>query len=222
MIFTKIALAIQYLTLLTFLNLSSPYIADCYYSCWAHWILATLHRWSLYTCGHIRRFCCIWISLFPVAPTLEHRASMKRFVSLQFLNPKTVVILLGRRISLSQDCYLHKHRINADRHPCLVVFEPTTPAFKWVKTIYALDRAATVIGSVFEYMQENSIIKLEFRVNTVVIRQNFVVGFITCLKSKQPLNKWFKMLWTALQSFFFFFGIWILMQAAWKTLIYPK
>jgi hypothetical protein len=29
-------------------------------------------------------------SLFPVAPNLEHRASMKRFVSLQFLNPKTV------------------------------------------------------------------------------------------------------------------------------------
>jgi hypothetical protein len=29
-------------------------------------------------------------SLFPVAPTLEHRASVKRFVSLQFLNPRTV------------------------------------------------------------------------------------------------------------------------------------
>jgi hypothetical protein len=30
------------------------------------------------------------LSLFPVAPTLEHRASVKRFVSLQFLNPKIV------------------------------------------------------------------------------------------------------------------------------------
>jgi hypothetical protein len=31
------------------------------------------------------------LSLFvPVAPTLKHRASVKRFVSLQFLNPKTV------------------------------------------------------------------------------------------------------------------------------------
>jgi hypothetical protein len=30
------------------------------------------------------------LSLFPVAPTLEHRLSVKRFVSLQFLNPKTV------------------------------------------------------------------------------------------------------------------------------------
>jgi hypothetical protein len=27
------------------------------------------------------------LSLFPVASTLEHRASVKRFVSLQFLNP---------------------------------------------------------------------------------------------------------------------------------------
>jgi hypothetical protein len=33
----------------------------------------------------------IWyISLSPVAPALEPRASVKRFVSLQFLNPKTV------------------------------------------------------------------------------------------------------------------------------------
>jgi hypothetical protein len=31
-----------------------------------------------------------FLSLFPVAPTLEHRASVKRSVSLQFLNPKTV------------------------------------------------------------------------------------------------------------------------------------
>jgi hypothetical protein len=29
-------------------------------------------------------------SLSPVALTLEHRASVKRFVSLQYLNPKTV------------------------------------------------------------------------------------------------------------------------------------
>jgi hypothetical protein len=30
------------------------------------------------------------LSLFPVDPTLEHRASVKRFLSLHFLNPKTV------------------------------------------------------------------------------------------------------------------------------------
>jgi hypothetical protein len=29
-------------------------------------------------------------SLLPVVPTLQRRASVKRFVSLQFLNPKTV------------------------------------------------------------------------------------------------------------------------------------
>jgi hypothetical protein len=32
----------------------------------------------------------MYVSLFPVAPTLEHCASVKRFVLLQFLNPKTV------------------------------------------------------------------------------------------------------------------------------------
>jgi hypothetical protein len=30
------------------------------------------------------------LSLFPLASTLEHRASLKHFVSLQFLNPKTI------------------------------------------------------------------------------------------------------------------------------------
>jgi hypothetical protein len=35
-------------------------------------------------------FVNVDISPFPVAPTLEDRASVKRFVSLQFLNPKTV------------------------------------------------------------------------------------------------------------------------------------
>jgi hypothetical protein len=37
-----------------------------------------------------RKLICSLLSLFPVAPTLEHRESVKRFVSLQFLNPKTV------------------------------------------------------------------------------------------------------------------------------------
>jgi hypothetical protein len=32
----------------------------------------------------------LWNTLFLVAPTLEHRAPMKCFVSLQFLNPKTI------------------------------------------------------------------------------------------------------------------------------------
>jgi hypothetical protein len=59
------------------------------------------------------------LSLFPVAPTLEHRASVKRFVSLQFLNLRQSVGLLGRGISPSQRSYLYKHRINTDKYPCL-------------------------------------------------------------------------------------------------------
>jgi hypothetical protein len=43
----------------------------------------------------------------PVAPSLEHRASMKRFVSPQFLNPKTVCRASCTGISPSQGCYLH-------------------------------------------------------------------------------------------------------------------
>jgi hypothetical protein len=51
---------------------------------------------------------------------LEHRASVERFVSLQFLNVRQSVGLLARRISPSHGPCLHtgqhKHRINAHGH----------------------------------------------------------------------------------------------------------
>jgi hypothetical protein len=52
---------------------------------------------------------------------LEHRACVKHFVSLQFLNLRQSVGLLGRRISPSQGRYLPKQRLNTNGHPC----------FKW-------------------------------------------------------------------------------------------
>jgi hypothetical protein len=39
---------------------------------------------------------------------LEHRASVKHFISLQFLNLQQSVGLLEWRISLKQGCYLHR------------------------------------------------------------------------------------------------------------------
>jgi hypothetical protein len=44
---------------------------------------------------------------------------MKRFVSLQFLNPKTVGRTPWTVDQPSQGRYLHKHKINADIHACL-------------------------------------------------------------------------------------------------------
>jgi hypothetical protein len=57
------------------------------------------------------------LSPFPVTPTLEYRASVKRFVSLQFLNPKTIGTIPCTGISPSQGRYLHNNRINTDEHP---------------------------------------------------------------------------------------------------------
>jgi hypothetical protein len=73
---------------------------------------------------------------------LEHRASVKRFVSLQFLNLRHSVGLLGRVISPSQGLYLtqtqNKHRqISMPR----VGYEPRIPVFERAKTVHALDRA---------------------------------------------------------------------------------
>jgi hypothetical protein len=73
---------------------------------------------------------------------LELRASVKRFVSLQF--PRELVGLLGRGISPSQGRYLqHKHRINANIH-ALSGIQTYDPSVRAVEDKFnALDRAAT-------------------------------------------------------------------------------
>jgi hypothetical protein len=69
----------------------------------------------------------------------EHSASVKRFVSLQFLNLRQSVGLLYRgsaRRKVATYTKQHKHTINV----------PAIPVFQRAKTFYALDRAATAIG----------------------------------------------------------------------------
>jgi hypothetical protein len=95
----------------------------------------------------LRNIFSLSLSLFPVAPTLEHRASVELFVSLHFLNPKTV----GRIPWTSQGRYLHKttQTQNKRRQTTmpLVGFEPTIPVFERAKIVHhALGRTATVIG----------------------------------------------------------------------------
>jgi hypothetical protein len=94
------------------------------------------------------RYVCGWL-VYSCWSHLEHRASVKRFVSLQFLNLRHSVGLLGRVISPSQSRYLtqtyYKHTQTSMPR---VRFEPTIPGFERAKTVHALDRAATVIGYV--------------------------------------------------------------------------
>jgi hypothetical protein len=80
---------------------------------------------------------------------LEHKASVKPFVSLQFLNLRQSVGLLGREISPSQDRYLTQTQ-NKHRQTSMpwVGFELTIPVFERAKkTFHVLARSATVIGS---------------------------------------------------------------------------
>jgi hypothetical protein len=75
---------------------------------------------------------------------------------IQFRNHFSQTVgLLGRVISSSQGRYLnagqHKHRINTYTHQKSmpwVGFEPTIPVLERANTVHALDRAATVTGSV--------------------------------------------------------------------------
>jgi hypothetical protein len=86
------------------------------------------------------------VGLFPLSH-LEHGASVKRFVSFQFLNVKHSVGLHGRVMSPSQGCYLTQTQ-NKHKQTSMpwVGFEPTIPASERAKTVHALGRAATVIG----------------------------------------------------------------------------
>jgi hypothetical protein len=79
---------------------------------------------------------------------LDHRASVKRFVSLQFLSLRQSVGLLGQVISPSQGRYVTQTQ-NKRKQTSMPRegFEPTIPASERTKTVHALDRAATVIGN---------------------------------------------------------------------------
>jgi hypothetical protein len=72
---------------------------------------------------------------------LEHSASVKRFVSLQFVILSYSVTLLGRGISPTQGRYLHRATQiqNKRRQTSMpwVGFESTIPVFERTKTVHA-------------------------------------------------------------------------------------
>jgi hypothetical protein len=78
--------------------------------------------------------------------------------------------LLGRRISLSQGRYLHtgQHKYKSKRTQTSmpqVGSEPTIPVFERAKTVHALDRVATVIGSLKVTSLELEIVTLRIPYN---------------------------------------------------------
>jgi hypothetical protein len=121
------------------------------------------------SCGHPNRTnlplmrslyaLSIYLSIHPCCFHLEHRASVKRFASLQFLHLRHSVGHLGRGISPTQGRYLHKITQTQNKRGQISVpwvgFEATIPAFEQAKTVHALDRAATAIGYAFRVMSEN-------------------------------------------------------------------
>jgi hypothetical protein len=68
--------------------------------------------------AHIPRLWFYGWLVYSCCSQLEHRASMKGFVLLQFLNLRHLVGLLGRVICPSQCRYLTQTQ-NKHRHPCL-------------------------------------------------------------------------------------------------------
>jgi hypothetical protein len=81
---------------------------------------------------------------------MQQRASVKGYVSLQFLNLRQSVGLLEWGISPSQGHHLNRttqtQNTRGQTSMLLVGFEPTIPVFKRAKTFHALDRADTANG----------------------------------------------------------------------------
>jgi hypothetical protein len=113
-------------------------------------------RWIIVYIAHLCEYWALekrlvgwlvgWL-VYSCCPHLEHRASVKSFFSLQFLNLRHSVGLLGRVISRLEGSYLtqtqNKHKQTSMPR---VGFKPPIPAFERAKTVHALDRAGTVIG----------------------------------------------------------------------------
>jgi hypothetical protein len=88
-----------------------------------------------------------FLLLFSCYSNLEHRASMKRFVSLHFLSLRQSAGLLGQGISPWRRPLPNVNSQEAHTQICMpsVGSEPTIP-FERAKTFHVLDSAATVIG----------------------------------------------------------------------------
>jgi hypothetical protein len=99
-----------------------------------------IRRWEIRSYFHKFSFVSLWPQgiyfFFSFCSHLEHRATMKRFVSLQFLNVRQSVSLLGRGISPSQGPFLTQTQNKQTSVP-LVGLELTIPVFERAKTFHA-------------------------------------------------------------------------------------
>jgi hypothetical protein len=100
---------------------------------------------SVYHCVFTHLLRLVGWLVYSCCSHFEHRASVKRFHWIQFLNLRHLVRIVGRIISPSQGCYLTQIE-NKHRHMAPVGFESTIPEFERAKTVHALERAAIVIG----------------------------------------------------------------------------
>jgi hypothetical protein len=72
----------------------------------------------------------IYLSIYSCCPRLEHMASVKRFVSLQFLNLRQYIEHLGRGITPTQGRYLHSTtQTQNKRRQILLLFISTSNGF---------------------------------------------------------------------------------------------
>jgi hypothetical protein len=125
---------------------------------WLHLLWPTFPRWfSNYELYEV-------IRLYPLSPVSTEAFCLWSEGSLRLTSasftipflpfPPSSALLIGPLASFPSRLHYgsyrqsvrHKHRINAERHPCLEWNSKPRSVFERVKTFHALDSAATVIG----------------------------------------------------------------------------
>jgi hypothetical protein len=107
---------------------------------------------AIYLSTYLPTYLSIYLSIYlsvcicSCCSHFGYRGSMKRFGSLQLLNLRQSVWLLGRGISPSQGLYLHRHNERKQTSMFWMWFEPTIPELKRAKTFLALHSVATDVG----------------------------------------------------------------------------
>jgi hypothetical protein len=134
-----------------------------------YWTLKQIVRVHI----HIPIYIYLSLFVFPVAPILEHRESVKRFVSLQFLNPKTVCRTPwteNQPVARPLPTQDNTNRINADIH-ALSGLQTHDPSVRVSEDISCLrprghcDRPYTYHRALIPYANQWTIWKLHFWFN---------------------------------------------------------
>jgi hypothetical protein len=129
---------------------ASSRVSSLVLKCLAEWyhvleMVSLIGHWC--TGGNLSIYLSVCLSIYPFCSHLKHRASVKCFVSIQFLIESVGLLGLGispvaRALPTEVNAYNRRRQTSVP----WVGFESTIPVSERAKTFHALDITVTMIG----------------------------------------------------------------------------